>query len=382
MVLYFILKSSFFVIMSQPLNQVRAAFTLSRYSLLAMFRSPTSIVFSLLFPIIFITVFGSINPGKPLVMKLALVQGSDTSNAILKAIKKISNISIVTGLSSAQLKEDLDKGRITALLNIIPDEKPELVRHYTVHLTAAGASGESVGMLETEINAAIAKIDQKTFPNNLSIASVELTKTKGRVYKSIDFILPGQLGFSLLMAGVYGSSFLLFSLRKNLVLKRLRVAPIKRRTIIAGEMLSHLFFHVISFIIMVMLGFFVFDFTLVNGFATLVEMLCFSLFGLFIFMGIGFIISGVVQNENSIAPIANTIVLPQILLCGLFFPIENYPHWLQQFCNILPLTLFVDGLRKIAFEGTHLVQLPLTIGGLIIWTFVIGSVSVRSFKWE
>lgn len=368
--------------MSQSLNQVRAAFTLSRYSLLAMFRSPTSIVFSLLFPIIFITVFGSINPGKPLVMKLALVEGSDTSNVVLKAIKAISNISVVTGLSTAQLKEDLDKGRITALLNITADEKPELIRHYTVHLQAAGASGESVGMLETEINAAIGDLNQKAFPSNLSVASVEVIKTKGRVYKSIDFILPGQLGFSLLMAGVYGSSFLLFSLRKNLVLKRLRVAPVKRRTIIAGEMLSHLFFHVVSFIIMVMLGFFVFDFTLVNGFATLVEMLFFSLFGLFIFMGIGFIISGVVQNENSIAPIANTIVLPQILLCGLFFPIENYPHWLQQFCDILPLTLFVDGLRKIAFEGTHLVQLPLTIGGLIVWTFVIGSISVKSFKWE
>ena len=368
--------------MSQPLNQVRAAFTLSRYSLLAMFRSPTSIVFSLLFPIIFITVFGSINPGKPLVMKLALVRGSDTSNVVFKAIKGISNINVVTGLSAGRLKEDLDKGRITALLHISKDVAPGQMPHYTVHLQAAGASGESVGMLETEINAAIALINQKAFPANLSVASVEVTKTKGRVYKSIDFILPGQLGFSLLMAGVYGSSFLLFSLRKDLVLKRLRVAPIKRRTIIAGEMLSHLFFHVISFIIMVMLGFFVFDFTLINGFATLVEMLFFSLFGLFIFMGIGFIISGVVQNENSIAPIANTIVLPQILLCGLFFPIENYPHWLQQFCNILPLTLFVDGLRKIAFEGTHLVQLPLTIGGLIIWTFVIGSVSVMSFKWE
>jgi ABC-2 type transport system permease protein len=368
--------------MSQPLNQVRAAFALSRYSLLAMFRSPTSIVFSLLFPIIFITVFGSINPGKPLVMKLAVTPGSDTSNFVFKAIKGISNIKVVTGLSATQLKEDLDKGRITALLNIIADEKPELIRRYTVHLQTAGASGESVGLLETEVTAAISHIDKKVFPDNLSIASVEVSKTKGRVFKSIDFILPGQLGFSLLMAGVYGSSFLLFSLRKDLVLKRLRVAPIKRRTIIAGEMLSHLFFHVISFIIMITLGFVVFDFTLVNGTATVIEMMFFSLFGLFIFMGIGFIISGVVQNENSIAPIANTIVLPQILLCGLFFPIENYPHWLQQFCNILPLTLFVDGLRKIAFEGTHLVQLPLTIGGLVVWTFVIGSISVKSFKWE
>ncbi len=184
------------------------------------------------------------------------------------------------------------------------------------------------------------------------------------------------------MAGVYGSSFLLFSLRKNLVLKRLRTAPVRRSAIIAGEMLSRLFFHVISFIIMVALGYFVLGFTLVNGIATFIEMLLFSFFGLFIFMGIGFMISGVVQSENSIAPIANTVVLPQILLCGLFFPIDNYPHWLQQFCSALPLTLFVDGLRKIAFEGSHLWQLPVPIGGLVVWTLIIGPLSVWLFKWE
>jgi ABC-2 type transport system permease protein len=237
-------------------------------------------------------------------------------------------------------------------------------------------------MLETLINEAIRKIDQKAFPQNLSVATLSVIKIPGRTYRNIDFILPGQLGFSLLMAGVYGSSFLLFSLRKNLVLKRLRATPIKRRSIIAGEMLSRLFFHVLSFIIMVALGYYIFNFTLVNGFATFLEMLAFSFFGLFIFMGIGFIISGIVQNENSIAPIANTIVLPQILLCGLFFPIQNYPHWMEQFCSVLPLTLFVDGLRKIAFEGTHIWQLPLTVGGLVLWTLAIGPLSIKSFKWE
>jgi ABC-2 type transport system permease protein len=251
-----------------------------------------------------------------------------------------------------------------------------------VQLQTTKSAGGSLGLLETMLNEAIGKMNQQVFPNNPSVAKLLVTEIPGRIYRTIDFILPGQLGFSLLMAGVYGSSFLLFSLRQHLVLKRLRAAPVRRRSIIAGEMLSRLFFQVISFIIMVALGYYAFQFTLINGFATFLEMLAFSFFGLIIFMGIGFIISGLVQNENAIAPIANTVVLPQILLCGLFFPIENYPHWLQQFCNMLPLTLFVDGLRKIAFEGAHIPQLPYTVGGLIIWTCIIGPLCVKSFKWE
>jgi ABC-2 type transport system permease protein len=369
--------------MSRRANQVKAVITIARYSLLATLRSPTSIVFSLLFPMIFITVFGSINPSKPPILKLAIAQGSDTTSVVFKAIKAIPTVNLLHNVSAAKQAEDLSKGRLDAVINITADTTPARLPHYTVHIKASGSLSSGLDMLKTNIHEAIRNIDVKAFPTNLSVATLDVVKAPGRVYRNIDFILPGQLGFSLLMAGVYGSSFLLFSLRKDLVLKRLRATPVKRRSIIAGEMISRLFFHIISFIIMVVIGYYAFDFTLINGVATVAEMLVYSLFGLGIFMGIGFIISGVVQSENSITPISNTIVLPQILLCGLFFPTSNYPHWLQAICDKLPLSLFVDGLRKIAFEGTHIWQLPLiTVGGLVLWNFVIIPVAVRSFRWE
>lgn len=368
--------------MSQAANQLKAAFTVSKFSLLATLRSPTSIVFSLLFPIIFIVVFGSINVGKAPDIKLALATNCDTSNAIYRAVKSIPGIMFLKGLPNEQATEGLKKGTIAAILDIQADKTGRPLPHYKIVLNASSSAGASIDLLKTEIEASVRQIDQKVFQNNLSVATISVTKAPGRVYRNIDFILPGQLGFSLLMAGVYGSSFLLFSLRKNLVLKRLRATPVKRRAIISGEMLSRLIFHVAGFVIMVALGYYVFNFTLVSGIETFFEMLVFSLFGLFIFMGIGFIISGVVQNEASIAPIANTIVLPQILLCGLFFPIENYPHWMAQFCSCLPLTLFVDGLRKIAFDGSHIWQLPAAISGLILWNLAICPLSIKAFKWE
>jgi ABC-2 type transport system permease protein len=367
--------------MSYP-RPVRSAFIISKFSLLATLRSPTSVVFSLLFPVIFIVVFGSIKTDQPPILKVAVAPGCDTANMIFKAIEAIPTISLQKTASLTEQTEQLQKGKLTAILNITANSNNVHTPRYTIHLQSASSSGQSIGLLQTTLNVAVAKIDERVFRHNLSIASVQLSQVRSRIYRTIDFILPGQLGFSLLMAGVYGSSFLLFSLRQNLVLKRLRTAPAGRGSIIAGEMLSRLFFHVITFIIIVLLGYYTFNFTLINGFLTLLEMLVFSFFGLFIFMATGFIISGVVQNENAIAPIANTVVLPQILLCGLFFPLDQYPLWLHRFCDVLPLTLFVDGLRKIAFDGSHIWQMPLTIGGLVLWTIVICPVAVRSFKWE
>lgn len=366
--------------MSYPVSQVKAALTISKYSLLAMLKSPTSVVFSLLFPIIFIVVFGAMIGDHIPVMNVAVAAGSDTSGIVFKTLKKTSSISFKRGLPATAQSDALRKGRLTAILYIIVDSSVAPMQHYTIRLQAAGSG--NLELLEMIINETIEKINQRSFPHNASIATLSVTKIQGRTYRSIDFILPGQLGFSLLMAGIYGSSFLLFNLRQNLVLKRLRTTPVKRRSIIAGEMLSRLFFHVISFIAMVALGYFAFQFTLINGLATFAEMLVFSLLGLVIFMNIGFIISGFVQNENAISPIANTIVLPQILLCGLFFPIENYPQWLQHFCNVLPLTLFVNGLRKISFEDVHMWQMPATIIGLILWIALVVPISVKSFKWE
>ncbi len=363
-------------------KQLHAAFALAKASLTAMLRSPTSVVFSLLFPVIFIVVFGSMVDTNVVQLKIALSKNCDTSNIIYRALIKANNITIDSSLSAAQAINALQKGRLAAIVNIKKDSIQLPFAHYSVLITSATSSKAEAGLLQTLLNNDVEIINQKIFTNNASIASIQTKELPGRIYRQIDFILPGQLGFSLLMAGVFGSAFILFNLRKSLVLKRLSATPISRYYLILGEMISRLFFQIISFTLMIALGYFAFKFTLVNGFFTFIEMLVFSVFGLIIFMSVGFIISGVVQNESSIAPVANTVTLPQILLCGLFFPIENYPHWLQFFCNILPLTFFVDGLRKIAFEDTHIWQMPLQITGLCAWAIITVVVAVNVFKWE
>lgn len=368
--------------MPRSIEQLLASLALAKASLIATFRSPTSVVFSLLFPVIFIVVFGSMVNNTIVHMKIALEPGCDTTNALYKAIIKIEHISIDNNMSLADAIDALKKGRITAILNIKKDSSGAPIPHYTLYLVSSSSSGGTFQLLETVINNAVNLINEAIYPTNKSITTISSVVLPGRVYRQIDFILPGQLGFSLLMAGVFGSAFLLFSLRKNLVLKRLSVAPISRTFLVMGEMLSRLFFHIINFIIIIAIGYFAFDFTLSHGFVTFLEMFIFSLLGLIIFMGLGFIISGIIQNESSIAPVANTITLPQILLCGLFFPIENYPHWLQSFCNLLPLTFFVEGLRKIAFEGAHIWQIPQQVLGLFIWAFITSFVCIKVFKWE
>lgn len=363
-------------------NNLNAAIAIARASLISMLRSPTAVVFSILFPVIFIVVFGSMVDNASLKMKIAFTPDSDTSNIVYRMITGIKAIQPQSQLTRNGMQDALKKGQITAIVDIVNDSPGKSRPHYVVQLTTASAAADKFAILQSVIEEAIHRLDEKLFPQNQASGSITVTQIPGRVYQQIDFILPGQLGFSLLMAGVFSSAFLFFNLRQSLVLKRIFATPITRSYLILGELISRLLFQVIGFIIMVALGHYAFDFTLVNGLVTFLEMLSFSIFGLLIFMGIGFVISSLIRDEESLSPVANTITLPQILLCGLFFPIENYPHWLQSFCKILPLTILVDGFRKIAFEGIHITQMPMEVLGLLCWTVFVGIITVKVFRWE
>jgi ABC-2 type transport system permease protein len=99
-------------------------------------------------------------------------------------------------------------------------------------------------------------------------------------------------------------------------------------------------------------------------------------------MGFGFIVSGLAKTESTIPPFANLVTLPQFLLAGTFFPVENFPAWLQPVSRILPLTHLNEAMRNIAFEGDHLYNCGREIGYLLIWGIVLYAIAIKVFRWE
>jgi ABC-2 type transport system permease protein len=111
-------------------------------------------------------------------------------------------------------------------------------------------------------------------------------------------------------------------------------------------------------------------------------MMVLSLIGLIVFMGFGFIVSGLASSESAIPPFANLVTLPQFLLAGTFFPIENFPSWLHPICKILPLTHLNTAMRNVAFEGSHLADCLPQLQYLLIWGILLYAIAIKVFKWE
>ncbi|MGF7233264.1 ABC transporter permease [Arachidicoccus sp.] len=368
--------------MSVKYSQLKAMLAIARGSFRSSLRSPSTVVFSIGFPLVFILAFAFLGNSSAPKINIAIANNADTTNQVYQQIEAAPGINIKRE-SGEQLKEDLEKGRITAILDI----KKNALRPSTYEIgiiTSNAVNPQSISILRSYLNAEIDELNKTLYPNSASIAAVSdnIVKVPGRVYRTIDFILPGQLGFSLLSAGIFGVAFLFFNLRQQLVLKRFFATPITRTFIVLGEALSRVVFQLLAAIIIIIIGVVFFDFTLVHGWITFLEIMFLSFFALIVFMGCGFIVSGLSKSESTIPPFANLFTLPQFLLAGTFFPIDNFPKWLQPFCNILPLTHFNNAMRNISFEGASLLSCWRDLGNLFIWGIIVYAIAIKVFKWE
>lgn len=371
--------------MSNPTNynQLKAMFAIARASLRSMMKNPSAIVFTLAFPLIFTLVFGFIGRGS-MHLNLGVAPNTMQNNAVYQALAQDSTfVSLVPQTDSVTMYHALEKGDIDAIVSIVPDAIPGQLK---IKLKTSDAKPE----IRTIVSSVINNVVLETYRHNPAFATmpvlvnpkVDETVIHSREYKRIDFILPGQLGFSLLSSGVFGVAFVFLNLRQTMVLKRFFATPIKRTYIVLGEALARLVFALMGALIIILTGRFALGFTLVHGFLTVVNMLILSAIGLVVFMGFGFLVSGVAKTESAVPPLANIVTLPQFLLAGTFFAISVFPKWLQPISKALPLTYLNDALRKVAFDGAPLYMLGKEIGILALWGVVVYALAIKFFRWE
>ena len=365
--------------MSKPYSQLQALWAITRASFKAIFNQPTAVVFSLLFPIIFILIFGAFGNGGGTSYKITFSDDSDTSNALFMAFRNNPAIRIVKYPDSASLNKALISGKLTAIVSL----KAMGDSTYRIQPRSTTASGNTIGSFLRELEYTKLKYETNKSRNIKELVQIEAPQiTEVRPYRQIDFILPGQLGFSILFSTLFGIAFTFYTLREQLILKRFYASPVRRIHILLGIGASRLFFQLINVIVLILFGNFFLHFTLQHGAITFIEMILMSVVMLFLLMGVGLIFSSIVKSDSSIPLLINLFGFPQMLLSGTFFPIEVFPKWLQSICQFLPLTQFNNAMRKISFEGLHIFDCWKELGILGIWIIVIYAIMAKVIKWE
>jgi ABC-2 type transport system permease protein len=361
-------------------SQTRAMMAIAKASFRSITRSPSAVVFTLVFPLIFITVFGFIKGGN-ISLDVAIANNSDVKNPVYFGMLQHPALFVQHDLTDEEQSKLLLKGKLDAIIDIKRHTLGSSAS-YDVNLITSMGSPEKAAIVRSMMEHLVDKSNLEAANVVTPIAVLKQKELQGRIYATIDFILPGQLGFSLLSTGVFGTAFVFFNLRQTLVIKRFFATPIRKPYIVLGEAISRMVFALLGAAFLISLGHFAFGFTLINGLTTFAEMLFLSALGLIVFMGFGFVVSGIAKSESTIPPLANIVTLPQFLLSGTFFGIENFPTWLQPICKALPLTYLNEAMRKVAFEGASLGDVGFQILVIVGWGILIYAAAVKVFRWE
>jgi ABC-2 type transport system permease protein len=104
--------------MAQEYSQFRAMMAVTKASLIATFKSPQSVFFSLFFPVVLIWIFGSLGRGGTASVDVAWEKNTDTLNNELYDTLKSSPFLHFINSKNKDIEDELNKGRIAAIIGI------------------------------------------------------------------------------------------------------------------------------------------------------------------------------------------------------------------------------------------------------------------------
>lgn len=344
-------------------SQWKAFKALVQAALRSLAKSPSSVIFTVAFPLIFIVGFGFLDSDEVQSIKVGIVKSPAFPTDILEKIKADPLLDL-SSIDPKATDSVLAEGAVSGLLDWRDSN--------FVWIVASSA--------EMEGELALRALDKHL--NNLELQPITWEKRALAPVQKIGFILTGQLGFSLLAASIFGVAFVFFGLRQQLVLKRFFATPIRRWNILLAEGTARMIFQLAGASFLILAGVYFFNFELIEGAFTFYKLLVLSAISILVFMSFGFIISGLARAISTVPPLANIIVLPQFILSGTLFPITDFPAWLQFISNLLPLTHLNNALRKVAQQGAGFLDLGLELMVLFVWGIVGYAIATRLFRWE
>ena len=97
-------------------------------------------------------------------------------------------------------------------------------------------------------------------------------------------------------------------------------------------------------------------------------------------MALGLFVSAFARTEFQAIQFMPALILPQILLCGLFTPRSQMAGWMRHLSDVLPFTYAYDALHRATalgvFDGRFVLDLAVTVGVTVL-CLALGASTLR-----
>ena len=328
-----------------------------------MLREPEVIFWVFLFPVLLTLGLGvAFSDPSPDVLPVAVEEGSP-GVAYLEALEAHPELTVQV-LSPAQAERALARGELAL---VVGGEGSDPVLRFD----PTRPDGRSARLL---VEGTLQEAAGATFPLALQL---EEERQRGRRY--IDWLLPGLIGFNLMSTGLWAVGFYVTQARENRQLKRLVATPMRRSDFLLAQVLARFIFLVLEVPLLVLFAWFAFGVRVEGSFAALAVVV---LFGAACFSGFGLLAASRTRTTEGVSGVINVILMPMLILSGVFFSNARFPEVTQPFIQALPLTALNDALRAVYNDGESLGAVIPELLLMVGWTGLVFFLALRLFRWQ
>jgi ABC-type multidrug transport system permease subunit len=210
-----------------------------------------------------------------------------------------------------------------------------------------------------------------------STAEIKPLTVTGTRY--IDFLVPGLITMGVMMSSMWGISYGIIEKRSKKLLRRLVATPMKKSHFLMALITVRVIMNFIEALVLLLFALIAFKMTIQGSIPAMVVLF---LAGNIAFAGIAVFVSSHTSNTEVGNGLINFIVMPMMVLSGIFFSYHNFPDWSLPVIQKFPLTMLTDGIRSIFNEGAGFPEVAIPVLILTATGAFFFAVGLKIFKWH
>jgi len=213
---------------------------------------------------------------------------------------------------------------------------------------------------------------------NATVQQAEIKPMTEKGTRYIDFLIPGLIAMNVMMSTMWGISYTLIEARTKKLLRRMVATPMPKWEYILSHIVARIVLCFVEAAIIFSFAYYYFDIKIEGSIVAFIILFISGILG---FSGLAVLIASRTAKTQVGNGLINLIIMPMMLLSGIYFSYHNFPDTVIPLIQALPLTMLADGIKAIFNESAGFTEvwkyiLILNTFGLI--TFAIG---LKYYKW-
>ena len=397
---------------TRQVNGWKVTTEIAKRDLLDLWRAKMLLVFFIIMPLLFMTMFGFIYPPPVQVnpysgqipspypnLELAMIRQDSQQIArdveaqfiLIAESQRIFRVNQITDYSTA--RDGIVKGELSGIV-VIPQGFSAAIQadaQATIQVTVDQTNPSVAAAIQTEITEIFGVIENKISTQYLqqnlgpkadttfvlqpiSITNIPLIPS---VPTSFEYLAPSFMALTVITGALNGVSTAISREKEQGTMDGLLVAPIPRQSVILGKIVAQTTRGLIQGFLILGLSMLLFGVVI---YGNPVIMLLVMVLGVASFIGVGIIMTSLAPEQETAQMMTTLLQFPMMFLSGILFPIEQLPVPVQYIGKAFPLYYAADALRKVVILNASLNIIMPDLLVLLAYSVVTMAIAVPIFN--